>query len=443
MKQLNDWLNMRSLREGLIIFLLFSKQVAYGDTIHLDDAIALAMEYSEQIQLSSLEGVQAEQRVREARAAGLPRVDLSVNYDRNWLLPSLVFNGNSVKLGSENNIAARFNVQQSLFTGGRVTGVRQVAKLDRAAVEEVQKEMHQEVILSVEKGFYELLVARELESVAIMAVKSARKNLDQVEARREAGRSSQYDLLSAGVQVSEAVADSIRAQHTRLLAEMAFKDIIGMDLNRSAQFVGDFRTETTLSLDRLQPLVERALSERPELLQLDIRIQQQRANIAVERAGLMPDISLVASGQSQFQSDSFDLGEREWRKNWGTGIVMQMSIFDGMRTSARVAQAKNGMHKIELEKRRLERFIRLEVEQNWLRWHEVKARLATQEETVLQAEKGLEVAESRYRTGAGTQLEILNAQLALFQSRTGIALAKRDRALSLVLLERAVGVLGQ
>ena len=224
---------------------------------------------------------------------------------------------------------------------------------------------------------------------------------------------------------------------------MAFKDIIGMDLNRSAQFVGDFRTETTLSLDRLQPLIERALSERPELLQLDFRIQQQRANIAVERAGRMPNISLVASGQSQFQSDSFDLGDREWRKNWGTGVVMQMSIFDGMRTSSRVAQAKNGMHKIELEKRRLERFIRLEVEQNWLRWHEVKARMATQEETVLQAEKGLEVAESRYRTGAGTQLEILNAQLALSQSRTGIALAKRDRALSLVLLERAVGVLGQ
>ena len=57
MKQLNDWLNMQRVRAGLIIFLLLLKQVAYGDTIHLDDAIALAMEYSEQIQLSSLEGV--------------------------------------------------------------------------------------------------------------------------------------------------------------------------------------------------------------------------------------------------------------------------------------------------------------------------------------------------------------------------------------------------
>ena len=64
------------------------------------------------------------------------------------------------------------------------------------------------------------------------------------------------------------------------------------------------------------------------------------------------------------------------------------------------------------------------------------------EESVIQAEKGLEIAESRYRSGAGTQLEVLNAQLALVQSRTGLALAKRDRALSLILLERAVGTLG-
>ena len=65
-----------------------------------------------------------------------------------------------------------------------------------------------------------------------------------------------------------------------------------------------------------------------------------------------------------------------------------------------------------------------------------------QEDSVIQAEKGLEIAESRYRSGAGTQLEVLNAQLVLVQSRTGIALAKRDRAQSLILLEFAVGTLG-
>ena len=433
---------MRKLLIICVFFFLY-KLPAYSDTIDLDSAIAIAMKYNEQIQISILEGAQAYERVREARATGLPRIDLSVSYDRNWLLPSLVFNGNSVKLGSENNISAILNLQQSLFSGGRVSGVRQLAQLDRAAVKEIHNQMHQEVIFLVENAFYELLVARELEAVAVLALKNARTNLDQVQALRDAGRSSQYDFLRASVQVSEAIADSIRTQNSALLAKMGFKDIIGMDLNRSVEFVGEFRTQTGLALEQLEPLIEKALSERPDLLKLGYRIQQQKANIAVEKAERMPNISIVASGQSQLQSDSFDAGEGEWRKNWGTGIVLQMSIFDGMRTSARVAQAKNGMQKIELEKRRLERLIRLEVEQNWLRWHEINARMKMQEESVIQAENGLEIAESRYQSGAGTQLEVLNAQLALVQSRTGIALAKRDRALSLILLERAVGILGE
>ena len=95
------------LRRLLIvcIFFFLHKLPAYGDKIDLNNAIALAMKHNEQIQISILEGAQAHERVREARAAGLPRVDMSVSYDRNWLLPSLVFNGNSVKLGSENNIS--------------------------------------------------------------------------------------------------------------------------------------------------------------------------------------------------------------------------------------------------------------------------------------------------------------------------------------------------
>ena len=430
------------LRGASIVCVLFHKLPAQGDTIDLNNAIALAMKYNEQIQLSVLEDSQAHERVREAQAVGLPRIDMSLGYDRNWLLPSLIFNGNSVKLGSKNNISARLDFQQSLFSGGRVSGVRQIAQLNRAAVKERYNQIHQEVIFLVENAFYELLVKRELGAVAALALKNARTSLDQVQALRAAGRSSQYEFLRAGVQVSEAIADSIRAHNAVLLAEMEFKDIIGLNLNRSVEFVGDFRTQTALSLDQLEPLIERALSERPELLQLGHRIQQQKANLAVEKARRMPDISLVASGQSQFQSDSFDIGKREWRKNWSTGVILQMSIFDGMRSSARIAQAKNGMGKIELEKRRLERLIRLEVEQSWLRWHEVNARMTMQEESVKQAEKGLEIAESRYKTGAGTQLEVLNAQLVLVQSHTGIALARRDRALSLIFLERAVGTLG-
>ena len=49
----------------LYVLLFLHKLPAYSDTIDLDNAIAIAMKYNEQIQMSILEGAQANERVRE------------------------------------------------------------------------------------------------------------------------------------------------------------------------------------------------------------------------------------------------------------------------------------------------------------------------------------------------------------------------------------------
>ncbi len=432
---------MKYFTGAAVLYLAGTAIPAGAASMSLVEAIAMALEKNEQVLISSLEEVRAQEGVREARSTSLPRLDATLDYDRNWLLPTLVFNGNTVKIGSENNITAALSARQVLYSGGRNSALRSIARSEVAATSEATRRASREVIATVEGAFYDVLVRRELAEVANLALRSARANLEQVRARIKAGRSSQYDALRAEVQVSTTSADSIRAQSESLLAEMAFRDVIGMDLEEDVAFTGDFRTDSDLDLEALPALVQKAMTERSELALLDYRRQQQVDNVAVERAEKRPTLTLVASGQSQFQSDELDVGDRAWRKNWGTGLVMQMAVFDGMRSGSRVAQARAAVQQTEYQQRRMERQIRLEVEQNWHRWREVSARIAAQQDAVAQAEKGLDIAESRFKTGAGTQLEVLNAQLALVESRTGLALARRDRAMSLVLLERAVGVL--
>ena len=94
--------------------------------------------------------------------------------------------------------------------------MRQIAQLNRTAVKERYNQIHQEVIFLVENAFYETACEKGVKAVAALALKNARTNLDQVQALRAAGRSSQYDFLRAGVQVSEAIADSIRTLIMRL-----------------------------------------------------------------------------------------------------------------------------------------------------------------------------------------------------------------------------------
>ena len=108
-----------------------------------------------------------------------------------------------------------------------------------------------------------------------------------------------------------------------------------------------------------------------------------------------------------------------------------------------MAQAQRGLQRVEYDRKRLAREVRLQIQQAFYDVQEASERIAANRNAVRQAEKGLQIAESRYASGVGTQLEMLDAQLALVQSQTEKATARRDRALALMRLERAVGVLGE
>ena len=229
---------------------------------------------------------------------------------------------------------------------------------------------------------------------------------------------------------------------------MRLKETVGLALDRPIDLRGIFRETTRLSLAAADRLVELGLEKRPEMIQMEHQIRLREETVGVARAGILPKLDFVASGQMQFQSNDPDLGETisdydEWRRSWVTGVTLQMPLFDGLETRSRVDQAKTGLRQARLEEERIGRSIRRQIRQAWLDVEAAESRLAAERRTVEQAEEGLQIAESRYKSGAGTQLEILDAQLVLGEAEIGHATARRDRALALVALERAVGILGE
>jgi len=224
---------------------------------------------------------------------------------------------------------------------------------------------------------------------------------------------------------------------------MALKDIVGIDIDQPLEVRGTFRIGTPLDINDLQGLIDRGVANRPELARIIRQLEYQERNIEFERAAGRPLLDLVATGQTQFQSNEFDLADKEWRKSWNTGVVLNIPIFDGKKTGARVARAKQSLRRVEYERQRLEREVHLQVQQAYYDVEEASERIQANRDAVLQAEQGLRMAESRYANGAGTLLEVLDAQLALIQTRTENAMARRDRGLALMRLERSVGVLGE
>lgn len=412
-------------------------------TLDINKGVALALDNNERLIQANIDVVYSREGRRLARSEGLPQLGASLNYNRNWLLPSFVFAGNPVRIGTENNLTGTVTLRQRLYSGGRVSAAKDMASYQVAIMGETERETRQLVVAAVEERFYDLLLAGELLKVAHLATERARRNLAQVIAREQAGRASELERLRAQVQVSSMRADSIRAENQSRLAAMALKDIVGTDLDQPIEVSGSFRERTRLNLDDFQGLLDTGLSERPEWQRIEQQVDLQERTVDAERAVARPILDLVATAQTQFQSDEFDVADKAWRKSWNTGVVLQIPIFDGHRSGARVAQAKQILHRAQYDRQRVEREIRLQIQQAFYDVEEAGERIEANRDAVLRAQKGLQIAESRYVSGAGTQLEILDAQLALVQTRTENAMARRDRGLALMRLERSVGILGE
>jgi outer membrane protein len=442
---------VRETAAGLLVAICaLVTAVAADETVTLTASAAIerALEHNESIGMADAEALGAAAAVRENRADGLPDLSARFGYTRNWLLPSIFFNDAAVKIGSDNELVGTLQLRQPLYTGGDVGGSVQAARQRALAAEQAARRQRQAVTALVERALYDLLLADEMVRVRQLALDRARSNRDQVVALGVAGRATRFERTRAEAQVVTAVADSIDSASERARRLMELKERVGLPLASTVVVDAGFQRTSPLAPDtgmRLADLIERAMGEHPDLRQLQALAESYDGESQAARAGTRPRVDLVAVGQAQHQADDFGgvSDGDQWRRSWSTGLTLEVPLFDGLRTRARVARARQARRRADLELEQVQRLVERQVRQAWLDVGAAGERLRARSGLGGPAETGLDDAEARYRNGAGTQLEVLDAQLSLLQARTEEARARRDRAVALVSLEQAVGVLGE
>jgi outer membrane protein len=434
------------MRFGVILALFLCAVAApvQGRVLTFESAIALALENNDEMRLADQDQLRAREEIREGWADALPDIRLSSHYDRSWVLPTFVFDTpdgqQTFTIGTSNSITSVVRLRQSLYGGGRVGAALRAARAFRDFASEGYLLSKQSVAARAEIAFYDALLAESLVRVTSEALRLAEANLFQVQSLKSAGRVSEYDLFRAEVQVSELRPDSIQAAKNMELARTDLRDVIGIDQSEEVVLTGSFRDATRLDLTDLCRVSEQGMRMRPELTQADLEVKIRGAAIQAQKAELRPSLDFVASGQLAIQSNDLSFSGDEAQESWITGFALSIPLFDGLRNRALVNKAKVDRRKAEIQTDQLRKLVRLEIRRAWYDVREAAERTVAQEQVVSQAEKGEWIARSRYGNGFSTQLEVLDAQLLLTRSRSNFARAQRDRAVSLVMLEKAVGL---
>lgn len=431
-----------------LLFLFFALPRAYSRSITLEESLQHALSHNEDLLIAREDLDKSRQRVRHAVADVLPQLDITMQYTRNWLLPTFFFDTpagqQQFTVGAHNNLIGTVGIRQSIWGGGKSFSAMRAARLFQQFSMEKVRAAKQQLHTQVETAFYDLLLARELTRVSKSSVARARANFRRVEKLREAGRVSDYDLLRAQVQVAELLTDSIRTENARVLADLALKNQIGIDPDEPIIPQGTFREKIhLLPTEGKAVLIDLSMHMNSIVRQYRLEVEMLQHAETIAQAESRPTIDLIVNGQWQAQKNEFDFVKDDFHQSWFSGLAIKIPIFDGFRTNAQVALARSDTRQAELGQKQTERDVHFNVLQAWRTLLEVRARKSARIQAVDLARRGMEIAESRYENGVGTQIEVIDGQLTLQRAEAELARAKRDLAVTLVHLELSAGILGE
>jgi outer membrane protein TolC len=414
-----------------------------GAPMTLDDCISRALDKN----LSILEGEEAVSEaiggIAEARSGFLPNLSLSGSYNFVEGVPAISFpipgtnQVQEIEADFTRDYSFQLLLSQPLYTGGSLKGAYRIAKRSHEIAKIDLTGREADAALAVIEAFYGLLLARESVEVTRQSIENAEEFLRVVRLRYDAGEASSFEVMRAEVEVSNLQPALIGARNAVALSELALKSAMGVDVGSEIEFVGEFE-EKPFDIDPAEAVIT-ALEHRPEISIMRTQKAIAEESIRLAKAGRHPTLSLSANYDVRADELTFDSDKME--KSYAGYLVLSFPLFDGLRTRSQISQSYSQLRQTDIGMASLEDGIELEVRSAALVVDAALETLKSQEKNVEMAGEGLAIANERYLQGYATNLEVMDAQLALTRAGNNRIQALHDLNLAIAKAKKAMGIL--
>jgi outer membrane protein len=446
-KKVGGNIMMKNLRNYFVVFLAAIVTVPAiaqePQVIDLKGAISMALDKNEIYQIARKEVDRANAQIMEAISNALPQVTGNLTYLRNWEIPVATFElggqTETFKFGTNHGYTADLTISQPLYSP-RVGTALKIAKIAKNLARQTLRSSGQELKVQVFNGYYGALMAQDVYNVNQEALKLAQDNLDLVQKMYNQGMFAEYDLLRARVAVANLQPGVTKSRDDSELALNSFKNLLGLPLDANIKLAED-SDSSKFVLPPIDPVEgqKEVLANRPEVEMSDLNTMIQKKLISIYTAGYKPSLGFSTSLQYQTQFNNGNPFKSDWNRSIFTAVVLSVPIFDSWRTPSQVKQARIDYRQGLLKDQSVQKGMLLDFQQNLNRYIESRNRLSAQGDAVELARRGLAIANVRFESGVGTQLEVADARLSLSQAEINRAVAFHDLAVNYAALLRSLG----
>ena len=318
---------------------------------------------------------------------------------------------------------------------GRTTNL--VSSANYAAKAENQNAMAtiQQILLAVNKGFYNALQAHAVLTVAQQTVNERQTVANQVEALFKNKLRSELDFSFASVNLAQAKLLLLDAENNENAAFATLSMVLGFPTLQDFQLVEE-TSSLTPPPGNVDDLISQAFSARPEILSLQFQYQSAKKFQTAERDLLFPSIrAMGAVGDTPVGNPAVAPNPGALSNTYGAvGGNIEIPIFNGFLYTARAREANLRAQATQERLRDMRNLISRDVRTSWLNANTAYQRLAVTQQLLDQANLALSLAQSRYNLGLGSIVELSQAQLQQTQAQISYAQAGYDYRLSLAVL---------
>ena len=424
--------------------------------LSLEKALEIALSDNPTIQVAGLE-IERQDWVRKQTIGSLlPNVSVQSQYSYSIVKQEMA---KGLSFGADNTINNTASLSLPLYA----PTIYETLKMNRTQMEQaVESARSSKINLTneVKKGYYNILLAEQSLSVLKESEKSIAETVANTEKMYQQGLASEYDLLSAQVQLSNLRPNIVQTENSIKATKLLFKMYLGLPADSDFVLEGsldDFADEVALSII---PTDSVDLSNNTDLRSLEFQRKLLEHQLRMTNASRLPTVAAFSTFMYSGNDNSMNFGEiiggsmggmgggssapttkKEWwwQKPLSAGISISIPLFSGGRNLNKAHEIRNTLRQLSLQRDYLAQSVNVQVESAFNNILTAKEKMTSNEITVRQASKAYEIAQVRYNAGTGTILELNSSELSLTQAKLNYSQAIYDFLAARADYEKIIG----
>ena len=310
----------------------------------------------------------------------------------------------------------------------------EAAKYSRDGSGAALTEAAQTAKLTAATNYLSLIMSRNKVNVAEQTVRDYEEHLKNANLQYQVGIVSKSDVLATNTRLANAKTALVEAKNAANLAEAKFNNHVGLPVSTPIVTADKELSYAPYAIS-LESAKSYGVLHRGTIVQAAMLVKSAEENLSRADASDSPVVKANASrGMNGVHWAGND------NKNWAVGATLSWNVWDGGQSKANISAAKANLEKAKEAYAQTIETVQLQIQEGYLNLNAAEQKIQSTHAAVEAGQEDFRIKTLRYRSGVGTNVDVLDAETALATARNNYVDALYNYNLSIATLEKAMGI---